>query len=131
MFLPKNATSRSQSLDAGIIRNFELKYKKILLRFVVSRVNDSKTASQIIEEVLMLRTISWLQTTWMSVTPEIIKNCFQTCGLDIENNCEVINDQIDAEIKELFDQLSPETDIDESIEIAIEVVTSLAAIDPL
>ena len=74
---------------------------------------------------------SWLQTTWRNVTPEIIKNYFQKCGSDTENNCEVINDQIDAEFWELFDQLSSGTDIDEYIEFDIEVVISLPPTDPL
>ena len=74
---------------------------------------------------------SWLQTTWRNVTPEIIKNCFQKCGSDTENNCEVINDQIDAEFWELFDQLSSRTDIDEYIGFDIEVVISLPPTDPL
>ena len=128
----KNSTSRLQPLDAGIIGNSKLKYRKLLLRFVVSRVNDSQTASQIIEdEVHIFRVISWLQTTWKSVTLEIIKNCFRKCGFDAENNCEVINDQIDAEFWELFDQVSSGTDIDEYIGFGIEVVTSLPAINPL
>ena len=131
VFLPKNTTSRLQPLDAGIIRKFKLKHRKLLFRFVVSRVNDSQTASQVIEEVQILRAILWLQTVWKSVTPEIIKNCFRKCGFDVENNCEVINDQIDAEFLELFDQLSSQTDIDEYIQFDIEVVTSLPAIDPL
>ena len=74
---------------------------------------------------------SWLQTTWRNVTPEIIKNCFQKCGSDTENNCEVINDQIDAEFWELFGQLSSRTDIDEYIGFDIEVVISLPPTDPL
>ena len=49
VFLPKNTTSRLQPLDAGIIRNFKQKYRKLLLRYVVSRINEGKTASQIIE----------------------------------------------------------------------------------
>ena len=106
VFLPKNTTSRLQSLDPDIIRKFKLKYRKLLLRFVVSCVNNSQTASEIIEEVHILRAISWLQTVWKSVTREIIKNCFRKRGFDVENNCEVINDRIDAEFQELFDQLS-------------------------
>ena len=37
----------------------------------------------------------------------------------------------DAEFRELFDQLFSETDIDKYIDLDIEVVTSLPAIDPL
>ena len=39
--------------------------------------------------------------------------------------------QIDAEFRELFGQLSSETDINEYIDLDIEVVPSLPAIDPL
>ena len=73
----------------------------------------------------------WLQTVWKSVTTEIFKNCFQNCGFDVENNCEVINDQIDAEFLKLFYQLSFRTDMYEYIQFDIEVVTSLPAIDPV
>ena len=110
-----------------MIRNFKLEYRKLLLRFVVSRINDS----QIIEQVYNLRAISWLQTAWKSVTLEIVKIYFRKCGFDVENSCEVINDQIDAEFRELSDQLSSETAIDEYIDFDIEVVTSLQAIGPL
>ena len=118
-----------QPFGAGIIRNFKLNYRKLLLRFVISRGKGNQTASQIIEEVHILRAISWLQTTWKSATPEIIKNFFRKCGFDVENNCEVINDQIDAELRNMFDQLSSETDIDKYIDFDMEVVTSLPAID--
>ena len=118
-----------QPFGAGIIRSFKLNYRKLLLRFVVSRGKDNQTASQIIEEVHILRAISWLQTAWKSVTPEITKNFFRKCGFDVENNCEVINDQIDAELRKLFDQLSSETDIDKYIDFDMEVVASLPAID--
>ena len=53
------------------------------------------------------------------------------CGFNVENNCEVVNDQIDVEFWELFDQLSSETDINKYIDFDVEVVTSLPAIDPL
>ena len=54
-FLPKNTTSRLQLLDAGIIRNFKLKYGKKLLKFVISRINDNVKATDVIQEVDVLK----------------------------------------------------------------------------
>ena len=51
VFLSKNTTSRLQPLNTGIIRKFKHKYRKLLIRYIVSRIDEGKTASQIIEEV--------------------------------------------------------------------------------
>ena len=50
------------SLGVGIIRNLKHKYRKLPLRFVVSCVSESQIASQIFEEVHILRVISQLPT---------------------------------------------------------------------
>jgi hypothetical protein len=39
IFLPPNTTARTQPLDSGIIRNFKLKYRKMLLEFLLSHEN--------------------------------------------------------------------------------------------
>ena len=70
--LPKSTTSRLQHLDAGIIRNFKHKYRKLLVLYVVSRIDEGKTAFQIIEAVHVLKTVTWLQTGWQSVVPKTI-----------------------------------------------------------
>ena len=41
VFFPKNTTSRLPPLDAGIIRAFKLKYRKLLNRYIISRVDDN------------------------------------------------------------------------------------------
>ena len=81
VFLPKkNTTSRLQPLDAGIIRNFKLKYRKKLLKFVISRINDNVKATDIIQEVDVLKAISWIKSAWGEVSEETIVNCFKKCG---------------------------------------------------
>ena len=62
VFFKKNTTSRLQPLDAGIIRNFKVKYRKRLLKFVISRTDDNRKASEIIQEVDVLKAISWIKT---------------------------------------------------------------------
>ena len=99
--LPKNTTSRLQPLDAGIIQNFKIRYRKLLLKFVISRVNDKKTASEIVKEVDVLKAIRWVKEAWNQVDEETIRKCFRKCGF-IPEVCEEIesNDQIDTEFEE-------------------------------
>ena len=101
--MPKNTTSRLQPLDAGIIQNFKVKYRKLLLKFVISRVNDKKTASEIVKEVDVLEAIRCVKEAWNQVDEETIRKCFRKCGL-IPAVCEEIesNDQIDTEFEELL-----------------------------
>ena len=59
-FLPKNTTSRLQPCDAGIIRNFKVKYRKQILKHVISRIDDGKKASEIIQGVDLLQCVRWM-----------------------------------------------------------------------
>ena len=57
VFLQKNTTSKLQPADAGIIRNLKAKYRKHLLRHVVSPLDGENTASAIIKSVTVLDAI--------------------------------------------------------------------------
>ena len=50
IFLLKCTTSRLLPLDAGIIRTFKCRYRKRLLKYVVSRIDEGKNASEIIQD---------------------------------------------------------------------------------
>ena len=76
-FLPKNTTSRMQSCNAGIIKTFKHKYRRLLIS-LVSTVN--RTATKIIKDVTILKVIEWIQTSWADVSEKTIKNCFEKCG---------------------------------------------------
>ena len=43
IFLLKRTSSQLQPLDAGIIRAFKCKYRKRLLKYVVSRIDEDKS----------------------------------------------------------------------------------------
>ena len=79
VLLPKNTTSRLQPLDASIIRNFKVKYRKSLVKYVLSRINDNASA-EIVQDVNILMVIWWVQRTWKDVTPSAVKRCFEKCG---------------------------------------------------
>ena len=50
IFLPKNSISRLQPLDAGIIQNFKVKYRKRLVKYVLARINEYSSTTQIIKD---------------------------------------------------------------------------------
>ena len=53
IFLPKNTTSRLQPLGAGI-QNFKVKYRKRLVEFVLARIQEDGSATQIVKDVDVL-----------------------------------------------------------------------------
>ena len=61
IFLPKNASSRLQPLDAGIIQNFKVKYRKRLVKYVLATIQEDASATQIVKGVDVLVAIRWLQ----------------------------------------------------------------------
>ena len=86
-------------------------------------------ASQIIEDVHVLKAITWLQTTRESLTTETINQGFKTCGFDV-GDISIINGEIDTEFKELFAQISSETILDEQINFDAETIISGLHVDP-
>ena len=109
VFLPKNTTSRLQPLDAGIIKNFKVKYRKKLLRHVISRIKNDLSASDIAKEVDILQAITWVAAAWNEVTEKTIRNCFAKCGI-LKQTAENDDAELDGEFAELFKEL---TEMDE------------------
>ena len=57
-FLPKNTTSRTQCLDAGVIKNCKVKYRKQLLQYVCRQIDDTNgpvKASEIVKSIFWRR----------------------------------------------------------------------------
>ena len=80
IFMPKCATSRLQPLDADIIRAFKCKYRKRLLKYVVSGTDEDKNASEITQDVNIAKAIHCLQVAWRDISTETIINYFQKRG---------------------------------------------------
>ena len=80
-FLPKNSTSRSQPLDAGIIKAWKVKTKRKLLRYICSQVDSNNKASEIVKSVHLLQAIQWGKQAWDEVDQETVQKCFKKVGL--------------------------------------------------
>ena len=81
IFLPPNTTSKLQSLDLGITQNFKIHYQKLLLRFVISKIDECDTASEVIKSVNILQAIRWVAQAWEEVKQETISKRFRKAGV--------------------------------------------------
>ena len=82
IFLPPNTTSKLQPLDVGIIQNFKVHYRTLLLRYVLSKIDQTTyTAADISKSVNVLKAIRWVAEGWGSVKRETIVKCFKKCGI--------------------------------------------------
>ena len=61
VFLSRKTTSHLQTLDAGIVKNFKVKYRKKLLRLVIAGISNDRSASDIAKEVNIFETSHGLQ----------------------------------------------------------------------
>jgi hypothetical protein len=59
VFLPPNTTARTQPLDPRIIRNFKVKYRKMLLEFLLS-CEDVTTLADAIKKVNVGDDVHWV-----------------------------------------------------------------------
>ena len=119
VFLPVNTTSRLQPLDAGVIKNFKVHYRRHLLAYALSRINEvsSGNASAICKSVSVLDAIPWIKHAWEDVSPTTIANCFHHCGAipkegeeDQADPFADLEDSQDADmarLSELVTQLTP------------------------
>ena len=66
----------------GIIQNFKVHYRTLLLRYVLSIIDQTtSTAAEISKSVTVFRAIRWVAEGWSSVKSETIVKCFRKCGI--------------------------------------------------
>ena len=60
-FPSKNTTSRLEPCNAGIIQNFKHIHRKLLIRYILTRINTgNRSALEIIKDVTILKFMLWL-----------------------------------------------------------------------
>ncbi|XP_064475501.1 tigger transposable element-derived protein 6-like [Ornithodoros turicata] len=76
LFLPPNATSHLQPLDAGIIRNVRHHFKELLMRRLLAKIDRKDQHLQI----NLLDALHFVAMSWDRVTATTMQNCFRKCG---------------------------------------------------
>ena len=113
LFLLPNTTSELQPLDLRIIQNFKVFYKSLFLRYVLARIEDCETVTDVVKSVNILMAIRWVSEAWKQVKPDTIKKCFRRAGIladdmavahipdadpfeDVDENAAALQELIDA-----------------------------------
>ena len=81
VFFPVNCTSKLQPLDLGIIQNFKVHYRKLLLRHIITMTTDHDSATDIAKTLDVLQAIRWMGTAWSKVENDTIIKCFAAAGI--------------------------------------------------
>ncbi|XP_028656953.1 tigger transposable element-derived protein 4-like [Erpetoichthys calabaricus] len=74
-FLLPNTTSKLQPLDQGIINNFKLRYRKLVVRKLLQEIEDKRPLG-----IGLLEAMRSARRAWDEVPEETIKNCLKKAG---------------------------------------------------
>ena len=108
-FLPANTTSTLQPLDLGVIQNFKVHYRRYFLRYVLSKIDECDSASDVVKSVNILVAIRWVAIAWSQVTAETIMKCFRKAG--------ILDRELDVVSRGIEDDSDPFLEADERTEL--------------
>jgi hypothetical protein len=94
-FFRPNVTSKSQSMDQGIIQATKLKFRKRQLQFMLSQMDkgESKTGTQILKDISVLDAIFWISRSWDEVEITTIEKCFAKAGFKVNSDMVSTDDE--------------------------------------
>lgn len=92
-FLPANTTAHIQPCDAGIIRNFKVYYRKILVARWIHELNEG----QEMRKINVKEAIEIVADAWDNVKSETIKNCWHHTKILPSETTAVITDNMDMD----------------------------------
>ena len=113
VFLPPNTTSKLQPLDLGIIQNLKVHYCHLLLRFVLAKIEECSTASDVVKSVNLIMALRWVAHAWNTVNSDTISRCFRKAGV-LDSGLGVVNRGMEEEV-DPFDDLDADHQVQDLI----------------
>ena len=101
------------------------------MKFVISRIDDNRKASEIIQEVHVLKAISWIKAAWEEVSDQTITNCFRKCGFcnkDQNGVVQKIDQDEDEEFANMVKQLAGDIDPHDYVDFDKDIASSMPAV---
>ncbi|CAC5356722.1 unnamed protein product [Mytilus coruscus] len=90
-FFPSNTTSKSQSLYLGIIRAFKARYRKHMLKHVITKIDNCTYNTSLTKEIKVLDAVHWIDNSWSDTKESTITSCFRNAGFPVVNPDENID----------------------------------------
>ena len=82
--MPPNTTAVCQPLDQGIIQNFKVHYKGLILQHLLAKIGIVSSALDLAKSIDVLEALYFIKTSWDKVQATTIKNCFQKAGFSAD-----------------------------------------------
>ena len=110
------------------MRILKNKYRKRLLKFVISRIDDNRKASEIIQEVDVLKAISQIKAAWEEVSDQTVINCFLKYGFRNkapDEDVQTLDQDEDDKFANLVKELAGDVDQDDYVGFDKDIALSV------
>ena len=91
IFLPPNTTSKTQSMDQGVIRSLNTFYHHSIIKRYITSIDAGRSPTKI----NMLEAMTLLTVAWECVSPTTLVNCFRKAGISSESQARSQSDDDD------------------------------------
>ena len=81
IFLPPNTTSKTQSMDQGLIRSLKALYHRSIIKHYITSIDGRKSTSK----VNILEAMTLLTAASEFVSPTTLSSCFKKAGINSES----------------------------------------------
>lgn len=107
IFFPPNTTSHCQPLDQGIIQNFKIRYRRLILTRILAELEEISSADELAQKINVLDSVTWIQTAIRQIESTCVQNCFIKAGFPLIDATEETADDFLMSAENLMQQLPP------------------------